>query len=161
MYLFNTLSREKEEFKPLKENEVRIYTCGMTVQDAPHLGHLRTFIFADVLRRFFEFLGYKVIYIQNFTDIDDKIIQRAKEEKIDWRDIGQRYIDEYFYVSDLMNIKRADSYPKASQFILEMINLIQRLLKKGYAYKTKSGIYFEVAKFKTYGKLSKKKIDEL
>ncbi|MCS7249417.1 MAG: cysteine--tRNA ligase [candidate division WOR-3 bacterium] len=161
MYLFNTLSREKEEFKPLKENEVRIYTCGMTVQDAPHLGHLRTFIFADVLRRFFEFLGYKVIYIQNFTDIDDKIIQRAKEEKIDWRDIGQRYIDEYFYVSDLMNIKRADAYPKASQFILEMINLIQKLLKKGYAYKTKSGIYFEVEKFKTYGKLSKKKIDEL
>lgn len=161
MYLFNTLTREKEEFKPLKENEVRIYTCGMTVQDSPHLGHLRTFIFADVLRRFFQFLGYKVIYIQNFTDIDDKIIQKAKEEKVDWRDIGQRYIDEYFYVSDLMNIQRADAYPKASQFILEMINLIQKLIKKGYGYKTKSGVYFEVEKFKGYGKLSKKKIDEL
>ncbi|MEO0131120.1 MAG: cysteine--tRNA ligase [candidate division WOR-3 bacterium] len=161
MYLFNTLTREKEEFKPIKENEVRIYTCGMTVQDSPHLGHLRTFIFADVLRRFFEFLGYKVIYIQNFTDIDDKIIQKAKEEKIDWRDIGQRYIDEYFEISDQLNIKRANAYPKASQFILEMIYLIQRLLKKGYAYKTKSGVYFEVEKFKGYGKLSKKKIDEL
>ncbi len=161
MYLFNTLTNQKEEFKPLKENEVGIYTCGMTVQDSPHLGHLRTFIFADVLRRFFEFLGYKVIYIQNFTDIDDKIIQKAKEEKTDWRDIGQRYIEEYFEISDKMNIKRANAYPKASQFILEMINLIQRLLKKGYAYKIKSGVYFEVEKFKGYGKLSKKKIDEL
>uniref|UniRef100_A0A7C4WF40 Cysteine--tRNA ligase n=1 Tax=candidate division WOR-3 bacterium TaxID=2052148 RepID=A0A7C4WF40_UNCW3 len=161
MYLFNTLTREKERFKPLIENQVRIYTCGMTVQDSPHLGHLRTFVFADVLRRFLEFLGYQVIYIQNFTDIDDKIIQKAKEEKVDWRDIGQRYIDEYFSVSDLMNLKRANSYPKASQFILEMIELIQKLLRKGYAYKTRSGVYFEVEKFPGYGKLSKKKIDEL
>ena len=98
MLLFNTLTNKKEEFKPIEENVVKIYTCGMTVQDSPHLGHLRTFIFADVLRRFFEFLGYKVIYIQNFTDIDDKIIQKANEEKRDWRDIGQNYIDEYFYV---------------------------------------------------------------
>ncbi len=161
MLLFNTLTNKKEEFKPIEENVVKIYTCGMTVQDSPHLGHLRTFIFADVLRRFFEFLGYKVIYIQNFTDIDDKIIQKANEEKRDWRDIGQNYIDEYFYVEEKMNIKKANAYPKASQFILEIINLIQRLIKKGYAYKTNSGVYFDISKFKEYGKLSKKKIDEL
>ena len=161
MLLFNTLTNKKEEFRPIEENTVKIYTCGMTVQDSPHLGHLRTFIFADVLRRFFEFLGYKVIYIQNFTDIDDKIIQKANEEKKDWRDIGQNYIDEYFYVEEKMNIKKANAYPKASQFILEIINLIQRLIKKGYAYKTNSGVYFDISKFKEYGKLSKKKIDEL
>jgi cysteinyl-tRNA synthetase len=161
MWLSNTLTNKKEEFKSLEENVVKIYTCGMTVQDSPHLGHLRTFIFADVLRRFLEFLGYKVIYIQNFTDIDDKIIQKANEEKKDWRDIGQNYIDEYFYVEEKLNIKKADAYPKASQFILEIINLIQKLIKKGYAYKTNSGVYFDISKFKEYGKLSKKKIDEL
>lgn len=161
MWLSNTLTNKKEEFKSLEENVVKIYTCGMTVQDSPHLGHLRTFIFADVLRRFLEFLGYKVIYIQNFTDIDDKIIQKANEEKRDWRDIGQNYIDEYFYVEEKLNIKKADAYPKASQFILEIINLIQKLIKKGYAYKTNSGVYFDISKFKEYGKLSKKKIDEL
>jgi cysteinyl-tRNA synthetase len=161
MWLSNTLTNKKEEFKSLEENVVKIYTCGMTVQDSPHLGHLRTFIFADVLRRFLEFLGYKVIYIQNFTDIDDKIIQKANEEKKDWRDIGQNYIDEYFYVEEKLNIKKADAYPKASQFILEIINLIQKLIKKGYAYKTNSGVYFDISRFKEYGKLSKKKIDEL
>jgi cysteinyl-tRNA synthetase len=161
MWLSNTLTNKREEFKSLEENVVKIYTCGMTVQDSPHLGHLRTFIFADVLRRFLEFLGYKVIYIQNFTDIDDKIIQKANEEKRDWRDIGQNYIDEYFYVEEKLNIKKADAYPKASQFILEIINLIQKLIKKGYAYKTNSGVYFDISKFKEYGKLSKKKIDEL
>jgi cysteinyl-tRNA synthetase len=160
LFLYNTLSRQKEEFQPLTK-PVRIYTCGMTVQDRPHLGHLRAYITSDVLRRYLEFSGYEVKSIQNFTDIDDKVIQRAKEENTDYRILAQRNIDEYLEVARLLNIKPATVYPRATQHIQEIIGLIEQLIAKGLAYPAEGDVYFEVKKFPGYGKLSKKKLDDL
>lgn len=158
--LFNTLTRKKEEFRPLTDT-VRMYTCGMTVQDRPHLGHLRAYITSDVLRRYLEFLGYKVTMIQNFTDIDDKVLERAKDENIDYRVLAQRNIDEYLEVAQLLNIKPATVYPRATQHIQEIISLIEKLISKGFAYQAEADVYFEVKRFPDYGRLSKKKLDDL
>jgi len=160
MFLFNTISHRKEEFSPLKDS-VRIYACGMTVQDRPHLGHMRAYITVDVLRRYLESLGYKVTLIQNFTDIDDKVLIRAREEGRDYRILTQRYIDEYLDVADELNIKRASFYPRATQHIQEIIELIQRLLQKGLAYESGGDVYYDVTKFPGYGKLSGKRIEDL
>ena len=160
MFLFNTISHRKEEFSPLKDS-VRIYACGMTVQDRPHLGHMRAYITVDVLRRYLESLGYKVTLIQNFTDIDDKVLIRAREEGRDYRILTQRYIDEYLDVADELNIKRASFYPRATQHIQEIIELIQRLLQKGLAYEAGGDVYYDVTKFPGYGKLSGKRIEDL
>ncbi|MEO0100817.1 MAG: cysteine--tRNA ligase [candidate division WOR-3 bacterium] len=161
--LTNTLTNKKELFLPIEEKRVKIYTCGMTVQDSPHLGHLRTFVFADVLRRFLEFLGKEVIFVMNFTDIDDKILQKAKEEKKDYRIIAQRYIDEFLKVAEAMNIRKEnDIYPRATQHIPEMIELVEKLLAKGLGYKVDEGdVYFDISKFPNYGKLAKKKLENL
>lgn len=160
MFLFNTISHRKEEFSPLKDS-VRIYACGMTVQDRPHLGHMRAYITVDVLRRYLESLGYKVTLVQNFTDIDDKVLIRAREEGRDYRILTQRYIDEYLDVADELNIKRASFYPRATQHIQEIIELIQRLLQKGLAYESGGDVYYDVTKFPGYGKLSGKRIEDL
>ncbi len=162
MKLYNTLTRKVEEFKPIKRDKVGIYMCGMTVQDRPHLGHIRSFLVGDVLRRYLEYRGYHVDYVQNFTDIDDKIIEKMHSEGTDWRDIGHRYTDEYLSAASKLNIKKANHFPRATQFIQEIIELVNILLEKGYAYLTPSkNVYFDVSKFEGYGKLSGKKLDEL
>ncbi len=159
MKILDTLSGTEKEIDISKK--VRIYLCGMTVYDEAHIGHARTIIVFDVLRRFLESQGAKVEFIQNFTDVDDKIINRAKMENMTAFDISTRYIDEYFDEFDKLNVKRATEYPKATEHIEHMINLIQNLVDKKIAYVTKNGVYFAITKFSDYGKLSKKKIDEL
>ncbi|MDI6851634.1 MAG: cysteine--tRNA ligase [bacterium] len=161
MKIYNTLKRDYEDFVPITNSKVGIYMCGMTVQDRPHLGHMRTFLFGDVLRRYLEYKGYEVIYIQNFTDIDDKIIQRSKAENIDWRVLGDKYEQEFLKSAEILNLKPATYYPKATQFIQEIIELITILINKGIAYESNGNVYFEVGKFKSYGKLSGKNIDDL
>jgi len=158
--LYNTLTRKLENFVPLR-NEVGIYSCGLTVQAPPHLGHLKAAITRDILVRWLRHLGYKVKTIENFTDVDDRIIEKQKQTKEDWRIIAQRNIDEYFSACDSLNILRADYYPKASQHIEEIIDLIQRLLENGLAYIKGGDVYYRVRKFSGYGRLSTKSIDEL
>ncbi|MCX8014423.1 MAG: cysteine--tRNA ligase [candidate division WOR-3 bacterium] len=160
LYLTNTLTGKKEEFRPIN-NIVKIYVCGMTVQGPPHFGHMRAYITADVLIRYLQFLGYKTRVIQNFTDIDDKIIEKSIEENTDYRIIASRNIKEYFEVADKMNIQHADFYPYATQHIQEIIDLIQKLIDTGFAYQTNGDVYFAVEKFRDYGKLSKKRLDDL
>jgi len=140
---------------------VRIYLCGVTVYDESHIGHARTIIVFDTLRRYLESKGVRVNLVQNFTDIDDKIINRAKKENLSAEKISTRYIKNYFDDFDRLDVKRADSYPKATEHISDMINLIQGLIDKGFAYLSKNGVYFAVLKFKEYGKLSKKKTEDL
>ncbi len=158
---FNTLSGEKEVFKPLKEGNVSIYVCGMTVQNRPHLGHMRAYITADLIRRVFEYNGYTVKMIQNFTDIDDKVIERSKEFGMDYRVFGEQYIKEYIDSSMKMNILQPYYYPRATQHIDEIINLVEKLIEKGYAYVAEGDVYYKTEMFKDYGKLSGKKIEDL
>ena len=159
MKIFDTLSNTEKELET--SETVRIYLCGVTVYDESHIGHARTIIVFDTLRRFLQSEGTKVQFIQNFTDVDDKIINRAREESVSAHDLTTKYIARYFEDFDKLNVKRADSYPKATEHMQDMVNLIKNLLDKKYAYVSKNGIYFSVSKFKEYGKLSKKKIDEL
>jgi len=156
--IFDTLSESEKE---LDSTKIRIYLCGVTVYDEAHIGHARTIIVFDVLRRFLESKENTVEFIQNFTDVDDKIIERAQKEGATAYDISVRYIDEYFRDFDALNVKRATRYPKATEHIKDMISLIESLVKKKIAYVSKNGVYFAVSKFSEYGKLSKKKIDEL
>jgi cysteinyl-tRNA synthetase len=159
--IWNTLTERKEKFRPVDEGKVKIYVCGMTVQDRPHVGHMRAFLAGDVVRRYLEYKGYEVIYIQNFTDIDDKIIERAKRENTDWRRLADRYIEEYLDASDRLNLKRASFYPRAALHIQEIIELVQELEGKGLAYRAMGSVYYDVTKFPEYGKLSKKKLEDL
>jgi cysteinyl-tRNA synthetase len=160
MKLYNTLSNRIELLRPIGET-IRIYVCGVTVYDHSHIGHARTIIFFDVLRRYLMFKGYNVKYVQNFTDIDDKIINRAREEGVRPDEIARRYIDEYFEDFDSLHVMRADSYPLATEHVHDIINFIEILIKKGYAYISPHGVYFHVRSFHKYGKLSKKTIEEL
>jgi len=157
--IFDTLTEKEKEIEV--SGTIRMYVCGVTVYDESHIGHARTIIVFDTLRRFLESQGRKVQFIQNFTDVDDKIINRAKQENATASDISSKYISHYFDDFDRLNIKRADIHPKATEHINDMINLIKDLIDKGYAYVSKNGVYFSVGKFKEYGKLSKKKIDDL
>ncbi len=157
--IFDTLSVAEKNVDTV--NPVRIYLCGVTVYDESHIGHARTIIVFDTLRRYLESHGTKVNLIQNFTDVDDKIINRAKNENMSADAISTKYIKNYFGDFDRLNVKRADMYPKATEHISDMIELIKGLVDKGFAYASKNGVYFAVLKFKEYGKLSKKKTDEL
>ena len=159
VYLYDTYTAGRVELVPPRQ--VKIYVCGVTVYDLSHIGHARVFIVFDILRRFLERNGFSVIYVQNFTDIDDKIIARASREGVDYSQISNRYIEEYFRDSDALNIRRADIYPRATEHINEMVKIIKCLLERGYAYRTSDGIYFSVDKFPNYGKLSKVKRDQL
>lgn len=159
MKIFDTLSQKEKNVE--KDGIVRVYLCGVTVYDDSHIGHARTIIVFDTLRRFLESEGTKIKFVQNFTDVDDKIINRARTENTSADKISARYIDRYFVEFDKLNVKRADSYPKATEYIEKMINLIKDLIDKEIAYVSNNGVYFAVSKFKDYGKLSKKKIDEL
>jgi len=156
--IFDTLSDSERE---LDASKIRIYLCGVTVYDEAHIGHARTIIVFDVLRKFLESKENMVEFIQNFTDVDDKIIDRAQKEGATAYDISVRYIEEYFRDFDALNVKRATRYPKATEHINDMIALIDSLVQKKIAYVSKNGVYFAVSRFSDYGKLSKKKIDDL
>jgi len=159
MQIFDTLGNTKTELE--FSDKVRIYLCGVTVYDDAHIGHARTIIVFDVLRRFLESQKIPVEFVQNFTDVDDKIIERAQQEKISPLELAAKYTKNYFDDFDGLNVKRATIYPKATEHIEDMQNLISSLVDKKYAYVTKNGVYFSVSKFTEYGKLSKKKIDDL
>ncbi len=158
--LYNTLSQKLEEFKPVGE-VVGLYSCGLTVQGPPHVGHIRAVMTRDILKRWLIHLGYKVRAIENFTDVDDKIINKQRELNSDWRIIAEENIKKYLRLCDFLNIIKPDFYPRASQHIEEIIGLIQQLIDRGFAYVRSGDVYFQVRKFSDYGKLSKKSIDEL
>jgi cysteinyl-tRNA synthetase len=157
----DTFDAKKRDFVPVKEGKVGMYMCGMTVQDRPHMGHMLAFVSGDVIRRYLEYRGYEVTYIQNFTDVDDKIIARANAEGVDFRVVAERYTQDYFTFADMLNIKRATIHPKATEHIKEIVDLVSILVAKGFGYEAGGDVYYEIAKFPPYGRLSKKKIDEL
>ncbi len=163
MKIYNTLHRKKEEFEPLDGREVRIYVCGITPYDYSHIGHARSCVAFDIVCRWLKKRGYKVKFVQNFTDIDDKIISKALKEGKTYRDISQKYIDAFFKdIVEALNIEKAMVYPKVSEHINEIINLIKKIIDNGYAYVLENGdVYFHVPSFKEYGKLSKVDLEEL
>jgi|Deesub1362B_J571_1020462.scaffolds.fasta_scaffold00036_41 cysteinyl-tRNA synthetase len=161
MRIYNTLTGKKDEFTPIEQGKVRIYVCGVTVYDYCHVGHARSAIVFDVIRRYFKHKGFEVKYIRNFTDIDDKIIKRANEEGIPWHEVAKKYTEEYYQDMDALGVERADVEPRATEYINEMIEMIQGLIDKGYAYVVDGNVYFEVEKFGEYGKLSKRSKDEM
>lgn len=161
MRLYNTLTRKKEEFVPLHKGEVRMYSCGPTVYNYFHIGNARPFIVFDTLRRYFEYKGYRVIFVQNFTDIDDKMINRAKEEGVTVKELGDRFIEEYFKDADNLGIKRATVHPRATEHVQDIIEFIKRLEEKGLAYEVEGDVYFDTSAFPDYGKLSGQNMEEL
>ena len=161
MKLYNTLTRKKEEFVPLVPGEVKMYVCGPTVYNFFHIGNGRTFIVFDTIRRYLEYRGYKVRFIQNFTDIDDRMIKRANEENITVKEVGDKYIKEYYTDADALNIERATVNPRATEYIGDIIKFVSALIEKGYAYEVDGDVYFRTKKFKDYGKLSGKNLEEL
>ncbi|MEK6816490.1 MAG: class I tRNA ligase family protein, partial [Nanoarchaeota archaeon] len=169
--LFNTLSKEMDEFKPVRKDAVRMYNCGPTVYNYVHIGNLRSYVFADVLRRYLEYTGYIVKQVVNITDVghltsdadegEDKMLVAAKKEKKDPWEISKYYADKYFDDLDKLNIQKALCYPKATDHVKEMIEVIKELEKRGYAYAAGGNVYFDTSKFEEYGKLSKFNIQEL
>ncbi len=161
MKIFNTMTRQKEEFVPLDKNEVKMYSCGPTVYDYFHIGNARPFIIFDTMRRYLEYQGYKVNFVQNFTDIDDKMIKRANAEGITVKELGERFIEEYFKDAKALGIKEATTHPKATENIDAIIDIVKKLEDKGYAYNVDGNVYFRTKKFKEYGKLSKQPLEDL
>ena len=161
MKLYNTLTRQKEEFVPIEEGKVKMYVCGPTVYNYIHIGNARPYVVFDTVRRYFEYKGYEVTYVQNFTDVDDKIIKKANEEHSTMEEISGRYIKEAFTDADGLNVKRATIHPRVTQEMDNIIAMIQTLIDKGYAYENDGTVYFNTKKDKGYGKLSKKNLDEL
>ena len=154
MKLFNTMTRRKEEFEPVEQGKVKIYACGPTVYNFFHIGNARPFIIFDTLRRYFEYIGYDVTFVQNFTDVDDKMIARAAEEKTTLRELGERFIRAYFEDAQGLGIRPATVHPKATEHIGDIIKLVSRLIEKGHAYEVDGDVYFDVTSFPGYGKLS-------
>lgn len=161
MKIYNTMTRKKEEFIPLEEGKVKMYVCGPTVYNFIHLGNARPFTVFDTLRRYFEYRGYEVTYIQNFTDVDDKIIKRSHEEGISPEKVAEKYIKEYFVDCDGLGIKRATVHPQVTDNINYIIDFVQDLIDKGYAYEAGGDVLFRTRKFDEYGKLSHQNIEEL
>ncbi|MEO2509073.1 cysteine--tRNA ligase [Clostridium paraputrificum] len=161
MKLYNTLTRKKEEFIPITPGEVKMYVCGPTVYNFFHIGNGRTFIVFDTIRRYLEYRGYKVEFVQNFTDIDDKMINKANEEGTTVKDIGDKYISEYYTDADALNIERATVNPRATEFIDDIIDFVSKLIEKGYAYEVDGDVYFNTKKFEEYGKLSGQSLEDL
>jgi cysteinyl-tRNA synthetase len=159
--IYNTLTRKKEEFNTVEEGNVKMYVCGMTVYSEAHIGHARTYFAFDVIRRYFEYKDYKVTYVQNITDVDDKIIAAANKEGVDALEYSKRFTKRCLDDLDNLGIRRADIYPKASETIPEMVDLTQKIIDKGFGYEADGDVYFSVEKFKTYGKLSGQKLDEM
>ncbi len=159
--IYNTLTRKVETFVPLEEGKVKMYVCGVTAYDSPHLGHARSAVIFDALYRFLKFLGYEVTYVRNITDIDDKVINRSQKEGIPWRELVERCIKEYNSAMEKLGVLKPDFEPRATEHIPEIISLIEKIMERGYAYESRGDVYFEVEKFPSYGKLSGRKIEEL
>ncbi len=161
MKVYNTLTNQKEEFIPIEEGKVKIYVCGPTVYNFFHIGNARPFVVFDTLRRYLKYRGYEVKFVQNFTDVDDKIINRAREEGITAPEVSEKYIKEYFEDAGALNVIKADVHPKVSEHIPEIIEFVQTLIDKGYAYEADGDVYYSTRKFADYGKLSGQNIDDL
>jgi cysteinyl-tRNA synthetase len=161
MKIYNTLTGNKEEFIPLIPDRAGIYACGVTVYDNCHIGHARSAIVFDVIRRYLKYKGFNVRYVRNFTDIDDKIIKRAQQEGITWDKVAAKYTAEYYKDMAMLGVGNADVEPKATDHITEMIDIVSTLIDKGYAYEAKGSVYFSVEKFKQYGKLSKRDREDM
>jgi cysteinyl-tRNA synthetase len=160
MKLYDTLSRQKKEFEPAGDR-VKMYVCGITPYAPTHIGHAMSYVVFDVLHRYLEYKGYDVDYVQNFTDVDDKAIQRAEEMGTPVEELVQSHIDDYFRVMDALNVLRADRYPRATEEVPAMVNVIQSLVEKGYAYESGGDVYFSVRRFERYGQLSGRNLDEM
>ncbi|MFA5090759.1 MAG: cysteine--tRNA ligase [Candidatus Omnitrophota bacterium] len=161
IFIYNSLTRKKEELLPLKPSQVNMYSCGVTVYDDCHIGHARSLYIFDVIKRYLKYRGFKVNFVRNITDIDDKIINRARELNIKWDDLVKMYIEKYYEDMASLNLDKADNEPRATDNIPDMIFYIQGLLDKGFAYRTQSGVYFSVRKFRGYGRLSGQGIDRM
>ncbi|MBB2183791.1 cysteine--tRNA ligase [Lachnospiraceae bacterium MD1] len=161
MKIYNTLTQKKEEFVPLEEGKVRMYVCGPTVYNYVHIGNARPAIIFDTFRRYLEYKGYQVNFVSNFTDVDDKIIKKANEEGVSTTEISERFIKEFRIDMDALNVREATVHPKATEEISGMIAMIEDLIRKGHAYEKNGTVYFKTRSFQDYGKLSKKKIDDL
>lgn len=161
MKIYNTLTRKKEEFVPIEEGKVRMYVCGPTVYNYFHIGNARPFVVFDTMRKYLEYRGYKVKFVQNFTDVDDKIIKRAKEEGITAQEVGEKYIGEYFKDAAALNVKKATVHPRVTETMNDIIKFVRDLIDLGYAYESNGDVYYRARKFKGYGKLSGKNIDDL
>lgn len=161
MKIYNTLSKKKEEFVPINPEEVRMYVCGPTVYNFFHIGNGRTFIVFDAFRKYLEYRGYNVKFVQNFTDIDDKMIKRANEENTTVKELGDRFIEEYYKDADALNIARATINPRATEFIPEIVSFVKDLEDRGFAYEVDGDVYFNTKKFQDYGKLSGQNLDDL
>ena len=159
--VFNTLNRKKEVFKPIDPGRVRMYVCGPTVYDSCHIGHARSVVVFDVIARYLKAIGYKVIYVRNFTDVDDKIIVKANQLGIDSKAVAERFIKEFYEDMDALNVERATIEPKATEHITQIIQFIEQLIEGGFAYRVEGDVYFSVEKFEEYGKLSGRKLDEM
>ena len=161
MQIYNSKNRRKEELVPIHPGEIRMYACGPTVYDYFHIGNARPFIVFDVLRRYLEHRGYKVIFVQNFTDIDDKMIKRANEEGITVKELGDRFIEEYYKDAGALGIRPATVHPRATEHIPQIISLVQRLIEKGLAYTVNGDVYFDTSAFPAYGSLSGQNLEDL
>ncbi|MEW9123856.1 MAG: cysteine--tRNA ligase [Thermotaleaceae bacterium] len=161
MKLYNTLTRKKEEFIPMVPGEVKMYVCGPTVYNYFHIGNARPFIVFDTLRRYLEYRGYRVTYVQNFTDVDDKIISKANQEGITPQEVSEKYIEEYFKDATALGISRASVHPRVTENIPEIIAFVEKLIEKGYAYAIEGDVYFDTSRFADYGKLSKQNLEDL
>jgi cysteinyl-tRNA synthetase len=159
--IYNTLTRRKEPFEPLEPGRVRMYVCGVTVYDLCHIGHARALVVFDVIYRYLRYIGYEVTYVRNFTDVDDKIIERAKTEGVSYRVVADRYIEAFYRDFDRLGLLRPDVEPKASDYIDGMVDMIGRLIERGYGYVVEGDVFYSVAKFPTYGGLSGKRIEDL
>lgn len=161
MKIFNSLKRQNQEFIPIKPGEVSMYVCGPTVYNFFHIGNGRTFIVFDTIRKYLEYRGFKVKFVQNFTDIDDKMIKKANEQGITVRELGDKFIEEYYKDADALNIKRATVNPRATEYMVEIVDFVEELINKGFAYEVNGDVYFDTKKFTSYGKLSGQNIDDL
>ena len=161
MKIYNTLTRKKEEFVPIEEGKVKMYVCGPTVYNYFHIGNARPFVVFDTMRKYLEYRGYKVKFVQNFTDVDDKIINRAKEEGISAGEVSEKYIEEYYKDAAALNVKKATVHPKVTETMSDIIKFVEDLIEKGYAYESEGDVYYRARKFDGYGKLSGKNIDDL
>ena len=159
--VYNTLTKQKEDFVPINEGKANIYVCGVTPYNHPHVGNARPFVTWDVIRRFLEHEGYDVTHVQIFTDIDDKIINTANKEGVQWFDVCNRYIDSYYEVMDKLNVKRAHVYPRVSEHIEDIIQTVQTLIDRGYAYEVEGDVYYSVEKFEHYGELSGRNLEDM
>lgn len=159
--VYNTLTRKKEEFVPREPGKASIYVCGVTPYNHPHIGNARPFVTWDVIRRFLEHEGYDVFHVQNFTDVDDKIINTANKEGVKWSDIGNRYIEAYFEVMDKLHVRRAHVYPKVSGHIPDIIRTVEKLIENGHAYEVDGDVYFSVETFERYGQLSGRNLEDM